>query len=83
MESVLGQSYCNHKLQFTTKLTANKKVRYNKSYNAATEAFRRSIWEAKKNMIDKHNAEADQGLQSYYMVDNQFADMVSTNCCEK
>lgn len=41
------------------------------------ERHRRALWEENKKIIEKHNAEYEQGKTSYTMGLNQFSDMVS------
>lgn len=41
------------------------------------EGHRRALWEENKKIIEKHNAEHEQGRTSYTMGLNQFSDMVS------
>ncbi|XP_071100761.1 cathepsin L-like proteinase [Haliotis cracherodii] len=48
---------------------------YNRMYTGEAEAARRAIWERKVKDIERHNKEADQGLQTYWMQETQWDDM--------
>ncbi|KAM4748061.1 cathepsin S-like [Rhinophrynus dorsalis] len=62
------------------------KSKYEKKYTSRDEElFRREAWEASWDKVQKHNQLADQGLKSYRMEVNHFADMTteernSRNC---
>lgn len=47
---------------------------YNKSYSAFEDKIRREIFEANVNTITQHNSQADQGIHSYWLRVNKFAD---------
>merc|ERR1719308_743586 len=52
------------------------KTTYSKKYNSPSEeSLRRSIFEQNLQHIEKHNEEASQGMHSYTLGINQFADM--------
>ncbi|GFR88612.1 cathepsin L [Elysia marginata] len=54
------------------------KATYNKTYkNDLEELYRKSIWKAALSYIDTHNAAYKRGEVSYYLGENEFADMVS------
>ncbi|XP_053320735.1 uncharacterized protein LOC128492265 [Spea bombifrons] len=54
------------------------KTKYGKKYpNYNRESFRRKAWEATWEKVQKHNKLADQGLKSYRMEMNHFADMTT------
>ncbi|XP_073714025.1 cystein proteinase inhibitor protein salarin-like [Misgurnus anguillicaudatus] len=56
------------------------KTTFEKKYNSPEEeAFRRAIWENKKIFIEAHNQQYEQGLSSFCLGLNDFADMVSTS----
>nr|XP_055050901.1 protein CTLA-2-beta-like [Misgurnus anguillicaudatus] len=51
------------------------KVTYGRNYNSPEEeAFRRAIWENKKIFIEAHNQQYEQGLSSFCLCLNDFAD---------
>lgn len=39
--------------------------------------FRRLIWESNLRYIQQHNLEADRGLHTYVLGENEYCDMVS------
>lgn len=51
------------------------KVKHNRQYEQHVEVFRFETWKSNLNAIEVHNARADQGLESYHMGLNQFADL--------
>ncbi|KAM4748968.1 cathepsin L-like proteinase [Rhinophrynus dorsalis] len=54
------------------------KSKYGKKYVTPNrELFRRKAWEASWEKVQKHNQLADQGLTSYRMAVNQFADLTT------
>ncbi|KAM9489117.1 protein CTLA-2-beta-like [Clarias gariepinus] len=68
------------------------KATYMKEYKTpAEEAFRRGIWEKTVRFIERHNQEYEQGLHTYNVGLNQFADKrpdevcgcMSRSSCEK
>ncbi|XP_064607132.1 cathepsin L2-like isoform X1 [Liolophura sinensis] len=48
---------------------------YNKTYTPEDEPSRRLVWEANVRYIEKHNHEASQGLHTFVLGQNKFADM--------
>jgi len=46
-------------------------------YQGKEEVTRRGIWESNMDYIERHNAEADQGVHTYWMGENQFTDMTN------
>ena len=40
---------------------------------------RRAIWESNLKKVQEHNAKADQGLYTYWLGMNQFADKVTSD----
>lgn len=64
-------------LERTIKLDwENFKQTYNKTYKTAAEEFSRyQIFREKSNLIAKHNKKYSEGLVSYFLGINQFADM--------
>lgn len=61
------------------------KKKFEKTYSPDEEGHRRALWEENKKIIEKHNAEYEQGKTSYTMGLNQFSDMTNeefrTSCC--
>ena len=57
-----------------TKFTKKYKTSYSNSVEAEQ---RKAIFAANLKLINKHNDEADQGLHSYRLAMNKFADLVS------
>jgi len=53
------------------------KATFNCAYMGREEVIRRGIWESNIEYIEKHNAEADQGMHTYWMGENQFTDMTN------
>ncbi|CAO2596382.1 Protein CTLA-2-beta [Lemmus lemmus] len=51
------------------------KKKFEKTYSPDEEGHRRALWEENKKIIEKHNAEYEQGKTSYTMGLNQFSDM--------
>ncbi|XP_053575859.1 uncharacterized protein LOC128665145 [Bombina bombina] len=52
------------------------KLNYDKKYiTSDDEEFRRQVWEATWDKVQKHNQLADQGLKKYRLAVNHFADM--------
>ncbi|KAL8615242.1 hypothetical protein ACOMHN_050283 [Nucella lapillus] len=52
------------------------KKTFNKLYkNVEDEAYRRTVWEYHLDYIQRHNLEADLGVDSYFLDINEFADM--------
>ncbi|ERL86114.1 hypothetical protein D910_03528 [Dendroctonus ponderosae] len=49
--------------------------RFNKSYNDHYDPFRKEAWLANIEKIKKHNEEAAKGMHSYYLMDNNLADL--------
>lgn len=53
------------------------KTKYWKNYESAhTESLRRLIWEKNFNRVIVHNSHADNGLQTYWLGINEYADML-------
>ncbi|XP_073721333.1 protein CTLA-2-beta isoform X2 [Misgurnus anguillicaudatus] len=63
------------------------KITYNKKYNSPEEeSFRRAIWEKTKIFVEAHNQKYEQGLSSFNVGLNKFADMTKEEwlcCCTK
>ncbi|CAG5124515.1 unnamed protein product [Candidula unifasciata] len=53
------------------------KKTYNKVYTEDEDAVRRHNWQTNLQTIEEHNKLYDQGLTSYYLRENQFADMTN------
>ena len=51
------------------------KQRHKKNFTRAEESKRQAVWQANYNKIKKHNQEADQNKQTYYLGVNQFTDL--------
>ena len=45
---------------------------------SANDDSRRAIWESNLKTVQEHNAKADQGLYTYWLGMNQFADKVES-----
>lgn len=73
MALVVSSASCSTQLQ----LEFNQFIKdHNKSYSSAEEyAKRYTIWSQTRDLIQRHNEEADRGLHSYTMGMNQFGDM--------
>jgi len=55
---------------------AQFKERHSKSYASLTEENdRREIWKEEMEMVDKHNMEAEEGLHTYTLGENEFSDL--------
>jgi len=55
---------------------AGFKERYGKNYaSLAEENHRRDVWKEEMEMVDKHNKEAEEGLHSYTLGENEFSDL--------
>jgi len=55
---------------------AEFKERHSKSYASLTEENeRREIWKEEMEMVDKHNMEAEEGLHTYTLGENEFSDL--------
>ncbi|XP_032094234.1 cathepsin L1-like isoform X1 [Thamnophis elegans] len=52
----------------------NWKEIHERVYTEEEEPARRAIWEKNRQMIEKHNREADEGKHSYWQGLNQFSD---------
>ncbi|KAK7092520.1 procathepsin L-like [Littorina saxatilis] len=50
---------------------------HGKVYSMGEEVLRRAIWEDNVQYIETHNRAADQGEHSYWLGENQFADMTT------
>jgi len=58
---------------------ATFKVKHAKNYMSLGEEYiRRFIWEDNLKFIARHNAEADAGLHTFWVGENQFADMTTS-----
>jgi cathepsin L len=53
------------------------KAQHNKSYDAKEDAMRRSIWALNMKRVNQHNIEHANGMHSYKVAMNKFADMTS------
>lgn len=53
------------------------KAAHNKQYALEVEPLRRLIWENNLRYIQQHNLEADRGLHSYILGENEYADMTN------
>ncbi|XP_067687211.1 cathepsin L-like proteinase isoform X2 [Haliotis asinina] len=51
------------------------KLKNNREYKGDVEVVRRSLWERKVKDIERHNREADQGQETYWMQETQWDDM--------
>ncbi|XP_072004086.1 cathepsin L-like proteinase isoform X2 [Engystomops pustulosus] len=52
------------------------KTKYNKNYSSTSEELlRRKMWEKTWHKVQEHNKRADQGLSTYWMAMNHFADI--------
>uniref|UniRef100_A0A0D9WB51 Cathepsin propeptide inhibitor domain-containing protein n=1 Tax=Leersia perrieri TaxID=77586 RepID=A0A0D9WB51_9ORYZ len=59
----------------TRQIFVEWKAKYDKSYTSiGEEEFRYAVFKKTRRIVDKHNAEADAGLQSYRVGLNIFAD---------
>ncbi|XP_032094238.1 protein CTLA-2-alpha-like isoform X2 [Thamnophis elegans] len=52
----------------------NWKEIHERVYTEEEEPARRAIWEKNRQMIEKHNREADEGKHSYWLGLNDFSD---------
>ena len=52
------------------------KSKHNKSYTGDEDVVRRYIWETNLRVIEEHNERYAQGLETYYLGENKYADMV-------
>ena len=59
-------TYCNFYIQ----------DKYGKVYKGTEIEIRAEKWANAKKVIDEHNARFDQGLETFTLIDNDFADMV-------
>ncbi|KAM4748062.1 cathepsin K-like [Rhinophrynus dorsalis] len=70
--------FCASAAHFLDQEWTTWKSKYGKKYvTPDNELFRRKAWEANWEKVQKHNQLADQGLKSYRMETNHFADMTS------
>jgi len=60
-----------------TDLWQSYKTSHGKVYSDYMELLRREIWESNLAYIQRHNLEADRGLHSFWMGENQFTDMTN------
>jgi len=51
------------------------KSHYNKNYRGDEHVYRRYIWQANLKTIEEHNKLFAKGLKSYYLGENEFADL--------
>ncbi|KAH9505069.1 hypothetical protein Btru_061634 [Bulinus truncatus] len=51
------------------------KAKHNKTYNGDEDVIRRYIWESNLKVIEEHNQRYAQGLETYYLGENKYADM--------
>ncbi|KAI8767416.1 cathepsin L1 [Biomphalaria glabrata] len=58
-------------------LWASFKERHGKSYTRQHDVMRREIWESNIQRIEKHNILADRGVYTYWMGENEFADLTN------
>jgi len=55
---------------------AEFKERHGKSYASLTEEnHRREVWKEEMEMVDSHNREAEEGLHTYTLGENEFSDL--------
>merc|ERR1711970_254702 len=50
---------------------------HGKLYSGQREVLRREIWESNLDYIQRHNVEADRGMHTYWMGENQFTDLTN------
>ncbi|XP_076261029.1 cathepsin L4 [Rhynchophorus ferrugineus] len=81
-EFVLGQ---NRHLALTDIETEwnNFKAKFNKSYTDYHDVYKKEAWLTNLQKIRKHNDEAAKGLHSYYLKDNNLADLNSQTYLQK
>lgn len=53
------------------------KSKYSKQYSAEEHMLRRMIWEDNLRYVEKHNLEADRGEHTYWLGENEYADMTN------
>ncbi|XP_005096721.1 cathepsin L1 isoform X2 [Aplysia californica] len=53
------------------------KAKHNKDYNGEEDIIRRFVWQSNLKKIEEHNELYAQGLKSYYLGENKYADMTS------
>ncbi|KAG8440363.1 hypothetical protein GDO86_006205 [Hymenochirus boettgeri] len=69
---------CTIALNFLDQEWKEWKIKYGKKYiTLEKELYRRKAWEATWEKVQKHNQLADQGLTSYRMAMNHFADLTT------
>ncbi|XP_012940521.2 cathepsin L1 [Aplysia californica] len=54
------------------------KTTHGKLYSGQREVLRREIWESNLDYIQRHNVEADRGMHTYWMGENQFTDLTNS-----
>ncbi|XP_035825172.1 cathepsin L1 [Aplysia californica] len=53
------------------------KSKYNKDYSGEEDIIRRFVWQSNLKKIEEHNELYAQGLKSYYLGENKYADMTN------
>ncbi|XP_071954773.1 procathepsin L-like [Antedon mediterranea] len=53
------------------------KLKFDKAYTPKEEGYRRSVFEDHQKFIKKHNAEFEEGLHTYTVATNKFADLTN------
>lgn len=46
------------------------------------DCCRRTVWESNLKIVEEHNLQADEGVHTYWLGMNEFADLVNVNFCD-